>query len=572
MFERILLCCKELNPNKPKTKLGTKTTDKKGRPKLQLKGRIFMQNVTDVIGYSRNGECHSSPFIYRALTVTGHYFLQIFWKGDPGVENFVIKFLNQEIRDKWYHMVEKQRRLFPKSSKESATSQTVFHYMSKTALQNPYQQDDEPDDEPLMHVPTMASSNTTLVEPPSEPSSRHPSNGSLRSRSTTMTNNGGPPGSSGTGRSHPGFAGADGEFMPAPLKLATNLHGAHATPDERMGGGSYFSPTDSPSSQRSFQGAAAYPFPRQTQMAANAWAADGNKHATAPPMGRPPPQPMAENVAHHQPNGFHRAQRPAPSVLAQQHRMRSMSSPDVQNPQDPRKRGVSAGGHAASPPPLEDVPVPPIPPHVAGMRAPVNRAETGSPTYGGRAPSQPAYRAYHPSHPSQQYASHASQPYPQYAHHAPSGSPGPPSATSLSHRVMSPPLQSPPPPAQTHSPPPDSPSQADIAYPSQLKVKVHYAPVPSYVTLVVPIIIKHRSLIDRIDSKMEKAARPSSIAKGTARLRYYDLEGDIITITNDEDVQLAIEEWGMANAESLRDGSIPDFDLYWHEIEGGGLR
>ena len=57
LFERILLCCKELNPNKPKTKLGTKTTDKKGRPKLQLKGRIFMQNVTDITKFSKNGGC-----------------------------------------------------------------------------------------------------------------------------------------------------------------------------------------------------------------------------------------------------------------------------------------------------------------------------------------------------------------------------------------------------------------------------------------------------------------------------------------------------------------------------------
>lgn len=52
LFERILLCCKEINPNKPKNKMlgnSKNLTDKKGKLRLQLKGRIFMQNVTDVV-------------------------------------------------------------------------------------------------------------------------------------------------------------------------------------------------------------------------------------------------------------------------------------------------------------------------------------------------------------------------------------------------------------------------------------------------------------------------------------------------------------------------------------------
>ena len=57
LFERILLCCKEVNPNKPKNKMLGNTkplVDKKGKPRLQLKGRIFMQNVTDVISVNRS--------------------------------------------------------------------------------------------------------------------------------------------------------------------------------------------------------------------------------------------------------------------------------------------------------------------------------------------------------------------------------------------------------------------------------------------------------------------------------------------------------------------------------------
>lgn len=61
LFERILLCCKEINPNKQKNKmLGNNKSflDKKGKPRLQLKGRIFMQNVTDVMSIGKAGKCH----------------------------------------------------------------------------------------------------------------------------------------------------------------------------------------------------------------------------------------------------------------------------------------------------------------------------------------------------------------------------------------------------------------------------------------------------------------------------------------------------------------------------------
>lgn len=102
-------------------------------------------------------------------------------------------------------------------------------------------------------------------------------------------------------------------------------------------------------------------------------------------------------------------------------------------------------------------------------------------------------------------------------------------------------------------------------YPSQLKVKIWFEPRPSHVTIVVPIIIKHRSLIDRIDSKMEKVTS-SSIAKGTARLRYHDSDDELVTMACDEDVQIAIEEWVTVHEERLRNGVIPDFELYWHEI------
>lgn len=56
LFETILLCCKNIDLSKPKNKLSNKNlTDNKGKPKLQLKGRIFMQNVTDLVSLAKPG-------------------------------------------------------------------------------------------------------------------------------------------------------------------------------------------------------------------------------------------------------------------------------------------------------------------------------------------------------------------------------------------------------------------------------------------------------------------------------------------------------------------------------------
>jgi cell division control protein 24 len=57
----ILLCCKEQNPNKQKNRITNKSlTNSRGKAKLQLKGRIFMQNVTETISISKPGTVHCS--------------------------------------------------------------------------------------------------------------------------------------------------------------------------------------------------------------------------------------------------------------------------------------------------------------------------------------------------------------------------------------------------------------------------------------------------------------------------------------------------------------------------------
>ena len=72
LFEKILLCCKEMNPNKTKNKVKTHPPSslRNGKPKLQLKGRIFMQNVTETHYSNKPGlYCLNSPGRQTLLTI-----------------------------------------------------------------------------------------------------------------------------------------------------------------------------------------------------------------------------------------------------------------------------------------------------------------------------------------------------------------------------------------------------------------------------------------------------------------------------------------------------------------------
>ncbi|KAF3923770.1 hypothetical protein AA313_de0201617 [Arthrobotrys entomopaga] len=99
LFERILLCCKDipLKKQKPSPRKGKKLD-------LQLKGRIYMQNVTDIISLAKNGS----------------YTLQIFWKGDPGVENFIIRQRNEELLKQWNGLLHRQVALWKREEEPKA--------------------------------------------------------------------------------------------------------------------------------------------------------------------------------------------------------------------------------------------------------------------------------------------------------------------------------------------------------------------------------------------------------------------------------------------------------------------
>ncbi len=556
LFERILLCCKEINPNKPKNKmLATKQplVDKKGKPKLQLKGRIFMQNVTDVVTLSKHSTRGNIVFEITTTDITvdqGQYTLQIFWKGDPGVENFVIRFPDEAQMIKWRDTVQAQKKSLceqARTSGQTGTSATEFNYMKDQVLAvNPYQEDEDVEED------EMHSSQITGSIQSSFTVSRNPSSNSLRSIA-------------GVSRMvPPKFQLAEhgnGMYVP-PLSLNTNLPGTAASPGE-FPGNSYFSPTnDSPTSTRSTSQQSFSQFTRQ-QTAAGHWLHEENKHRTAPAMGRAPsrdgPAPPNSYVV----NG-RTVTRPSLPVMAasqnpqqqlnQPSRLRSASTPDIHNLNTP---GARRPGTGHLPTQAENVPMPPIPSHMVPGRAPLNRSQTSSPV-DGQLPIRSATQS--PSVSRDRTHRQYQEPI-SYDRQGQRLQQSFESETRDYHHghFAEEPTQLTPQSTET-----SSSANSIMEYPNQLKVRVRFDPEPSHVTIVVPTFIKHRSLTDRIDSKMAKVTA-ASIAKKTARLRYEDSDGDMVRIETDEDVHLAIEDWATQNERQILEGPAPDFELHWQQ-------
>ena len=76
----------------------------------------------------------------------GSYTCQIFWKGDPSIENFIIRFTTEEMMKRWAQQIESQRRGYREKggrnsdgSRNGGTSVTEFSFMqNQPALENPY--------------------------------------------------------------------------------------------------------------------------------------------------------------------------------------------------------------------------------------------------------------------------------------------------------------------------------------------------------------------------------------------------------------------------------------------------
>ncbi|KAK4161685.1 putative guanine nucleotide exchange factor for Rho/Rac/Cdc42-like GTPase [Cladorrhinum sp. PSN259] len=549
LFESILLCCKEVVPGKSKDKKDkTKSAAPKPRnknAKLQLKGRIFMTNVTDVI----------------AAAKPGSYTIQVCWKGDPGVENFTIRFQNEEALNKWRDGLNQQREKKAIQAQQQSPDRgpTDFTWTASQAnnLENPYaQQQDDDDDDDTTVVPTPSMQNPPISFPGTM--QRNASSTSLRQRSAT----------SDSSHSLAGIARQPPPQFPmlqppTPLSVQTTVS-SQASPFQRPGDNSWFSPVaESPASSRTSTTSgiftSGYGFPRSSTPQSTWDPNDHNRH-TAPamprapsrdgsqantyglsaPTGRNPRGPSMPVMPVHPRDSAHAAQ------LQQQQRSRSYSTPDINGQAARAQQSVPA--------------VPGIPAHLAGGNHPPHaihaRHDSNIPRSNSGSPANDLPLRTNTSSPGaqrqRQYSGMAQFPtQPVYPRQGTPGSaanlppPGPPPAGLAplapldTTRAVAPGLNTAPMGMAGHGMVPPTP----ITNPTnQLRVKVNYES-GNYFTLVVDFK-KHNyeSLINRIDLKLSKFTS-SRIAKGDLKLRYRDEDGDFVTIESDDDIQIAISEW-----------------------------
>lgn len=577
LFENILLCCKEMQASKKKN-IGKQLQDKKGRPKLQLKGRIFMQNVTDTIVTSKPGEYQLKRDIHgQEVTAytAGSYTCQIFWKGDPGIEFFTIRFTTEETLRKWAEQVEMQRRdhLSGRKHQTMATSvsETVFTHLKNLNMENPYREDDDDDDD--------AASSTLVDSQTGYSIGRNESSASLRSRSATG-DSGPPMGGRVPPRQFPLGAQAPVLQLHTQQPPMSQPPGT-SSPNEWIMD-SYFSPTaESPISTRSSGHSGMFPFPRQAMP--NGWVPDEYARFTAPAIPRQQSRDGALNG--YQVNARNAMQRPSlpPSAASTgalpQNRMRSASSPDIQHPVAGARRMIEPGSQPGVPD------LPPFPQHYAYQPAMLTRNQTTVPQSvvmtGPVSMAGPVRAAT--SSPSQRLPSRSGpSPYPGGAQHSPpmprvgtmgsidrAISPQQPEMRSTTPASIDSALRpvtpgsisstarNPVPPMPSSS----STSEQQQSLPTQLKIKVHCPAAQSSMVLVVPSTITYQSLKDRIDAKLQRSTN-LSLSNGSVRLKYLDDE-DFVSIQSDEDVAIAFETWKeQTGPGGVGAGIYPEIELY----------
>ncbi|PHH88747.1 hypothetical protein CDD83_7092 [Cordyceps sp. RAO-2017] len=540
LFECILLCCKEASTTKSKDRRDKSRSSgpklRNRHAKLQLKGRIFMTNVTDIVSLSKPGS-HS---------------VQIWWKGDPGVENFTIKFLQEETMKKWAAGLETQRKdNVPRPSTSPDGLATDFSWTRDQVggLENPYLTQDDEDDEDYGPLAAPAQFPMSVQGMP-----RRPSTSNLRQRSATGESS---QSLAGIARAPPSrFPMPMPLPVPTPLSVQTQSNGA-LSPGTRIGD-SYFSPVaDSPASSRTSAASGMFPGPPYSFTKSGTpqpgW--DDSNRYTAPAMPRAP----SRDGNSPNPHGHRNPRGPSLPAMAtqsqsaaQQQRSRSYSTPDVNATGIPRQRQPSQGQVPA---------VPGIPQHLHPAHdSNIPRSQTGSPR--GELPIRTSTQspgARDRLHKHSGSLGGTMTHFPSQPAYSRQNTPGPPGGTnglrvdsaSANSRTVSPALGT----GTVAAPPAGN----EMAMPTQLKVRVN-CDSGNYVTLVVAFNITYQSLIDRIDAKLARFMN-SSISKGMLKLRYRDEDGDFVTIESDDDIQIAFMEWreGLRNMYSAGVGEIELF-------------
>lgn len=550
-----------MNKQKAKTK---STMSLRGKPRLQLKGRIFLANVTHLVVSTGPGKIqHRSPsFPWTAVTnlYLGNYTIQIFWKGDPGVENFIIKYKNEDTLRRWNTDIEAhQEILVAEAQKNKKTSATQFTSLAGIQMDNPHRENDAEDDD------YRGLTGTTEAAAYSEFSmSRNASSTNLSLRSRSATGGSAGPGAS---RAPARFPMPDFGTLPP---LNTTIVNEAVSPADRIGN-SYFSPIEKENtpphagSTRSSAQSAFAGFTNRYTPPSHTRPYEEQNRNTAPAMSR---NTTGSSIGGnpYMTNGRGPNMRPSlpPSGTVQSaqqlgqsiNRMRSASSPDIQN-MPPNRRYPNGQGM----PNGETVPtVPPIPHHVAKQMMPVNRSQNNSPTYNlplrnGATPpvTQPQYGL--PPGPRPNMSNHLytyDSSYKGQLDPRQYGMGGTPLSIATAAGTLSPPLSTPP-------------SDSEPLMPSQLKAKVCFD--ENYISIVIASNIQFRSLTDRIDAKLARFTT-HSISSDSVRLRYQDEDGDFIWIDSDEAVQEALLDWRETHVEKLASGQLAEILLYAHSVSG----
>lgn len=553
LFECILLCCKEVQPNKSKEKKDKNKSAPKApnkNNKLQLKGRIFMTNVTEVLSFAKPGKQFKEPAAEpnSINPYSGSYTVQIWWKGDPGVENFIIKFSNEETMKKWETgLVAQRKEHAPTAAPSPEQSTPDFAWMrNQNNLENPYAQQDEDDEDEEEAPPAQVSPPNMGFVSTGGVMNRNASSTSLRARSATAEST----------QSLASIARAPPPRFPLPAppgQLSLQTQGGAQSPSQRIGE-SYFSPTaESPASSRTstasmFPQNGQYPFPR-TATPQGGW--EDNNRYTAPAMPRAPSRDGPSPMNGRNPRGPSLPVMASQQTLAQQQRSRSYSTPDINGQPNGRRTNSST-------------PVPAVPGIPAHLHHDSNipRSQTGSPRQDIPMRTNTQSPGVQRNQQSGQYggtmAQFPTQPvYSRQTTPAPGSSAGgnvPPPLNLNNQQPVSPALGTATGTA-TQTNPLASP---DPSIPSQLKVKVN-CDNGTYFTLVVPFNIAYQSLRDRIDAKLSRFTN-SSIAKGNLKLRYRDEDGDAVTIESDDDIQCAFTEW--REGVDMYTGSVGEIELF----------
>ncbi|CCG83468.1 Rho guanine nucleotide exchange factor scd1 [Taphrina deformans PYCC 5710] len=326
LFERILLCCKENKEVKKNSKSMSITKKPKKRSSLQLKGRIFINNVTDIIPTSRNS-IHT---------------LQVYWKGDQDQEFFTLRCRNEENLKQWYSalarlieeakvaMAEYRSNQTSDYSSKGGLSNTHLTSLQQMTLNDKSHGGYDSDEESRMTEDT-ADDNESM-NGSAHMSREQSTNGSIRSRSATNESI--------------QVAGYP-RYNTAGQRIISSGASKHFLSDTNV---SQFSPAwdlDTPIGSKGSPSSSAYPFPRTSYHEPEQ--INGHARNTAPAMTRTGSregigsrQMYANNMA----RGSNASLNQRPGLSA---RTRSASSPNMNG--FPQRPGIS----------IPEMPPPPMP-------------------------------------------------------------------------------------------------------------------------------------------------------------------------------------------------------------------